>query len=345
MQDHRTIVVADHHKSVFVCQVVDRQTGEASKRTLASSRSVLEPFLKELQGPVLVYVEACRGWEWVSDLCSDLGIDFKLVDPSRMPEISRSSKKTDEHDVQAMVNRLLVSGELPESYRATRSERELRGLTRRLTGLRRDKQRLMNRIHAVVDSHGMPARKSSFTKEEWREDVKRILSADAWLLLESLLSQLDIATAWTELIEIRVGDLVKERPDYSRLQRIPGIGPVLGATILAESAGIRRFGTGRKYCAFAGIVPRVRSSAGVAKIGHITHEGPSDLRWALGQAAIVGLCARESTAISRMYRRKKKKGKPGKVAICAAAHKLARIVYVLLTRDEPFQPSPMRKSA
>ena len=89
-----------------------------------------------------------------------------------MPEIGRSSKKTDEHDVEAMVNRLLVSGELPESYRATRSERELRGLTRRLSGLRRDKQRVLNRIHAVIDCHGMPAGKSRFDKEDWRADIK-----------------------------------------------------------------------------------------------------------------------------------------------------------------------------
>ncbi len=63
----------------------------------------------------MVYVEACRAWEWVSDLCSDLGLDFQWVDPGKMPEIRRSSKKTDRHDVEAMVSRLLVSGELPES--------------------------------------------------------------------------------------------------------------------------------------------------------------------------------------------------------------------------------------
>ena len=28
MNTHRTVVVADHHKSVFVCQVLDRETGE-----------------------------------------------------------------------------------------------------------------------------------------------------------------------------------------------------------------------------------------------------------------------------------------------------------------------------
>ena len=82
MNQHRTIVVADHHKSVFVCQALDRETGEVQRRSLDSRREVLEPFLRELPGPTLVFVEASRAWEWVSDLCEDLGLEMRLVDPS-----------------------------------------------------------------------------------------------------------------------------------------------------------------------------------------------------------------------------------------------------------------------
>jgi transposase len=347
MQQHRTIVVADHHKSVFVCQVLDRETGEVRKQTLESSRRALEPFLRGLPGPVHVFVEACRAWEWVSDLCADLSIAFDLVDPSRMPEIAQSTKKSDERDVEAMVQRLLVTGELPLSYRASREQRELRGLTRRLSSLRHDKRKLLHRIHALIDSHGLPATKASFPRSEWREELKAKLSPDAWLVLESLLSQYDLVLGWMEVLEQRVEELLQEREDYRRLQAVPGIGPVIAATILAETAGIERFGSARKFAAFTGLVPRVRSSGGrgkdKTKIGRITRCGPPDLRWALGQAAMVGLRARQQTAISGMYRRKKKKGKHGRLAICASAHKLARVVYVLLSRQDDFQASPTRR--
>lgn len=347
MKNHRTIVVADHHKSVFVCQVLDRKTGEVERRSLESRRSVLEPFLEGLAGPVQVFVEACRAWEWVSDLCDDLEIEMTLVDPSKMPEIARSTKKSDERDVEAMVQRLLVTGELPRSYRASREERELRGLTRQLSSLRNNKRVLVNRIHAVIDSHGMPATQPSFAKDPWREEKRAKLSPDAWLVLESLLSQWDIVRGWMDVLAQRVDQLVKDREDYRRLQAVPGIGPVIAATILAESAGIERFGSARKFAAFTGLVPRVRSSGGKGKgktkIGRITRNGPSDLRWALGQAAMVGLRAKQQTAISAMYRRKKRKGKHGRLAICAAAHKLARVVYVLLTRQDEFQPTPSRR--
>jgi len=47
MRHHRTIVVADHHKSVFVCQVLDRETGEVRRMTLGSRRQELQPFLED----------------------------------------------------------------------------------------------------------------------------------------------------------------------------------------------------------------------------------------------------------------------------------------------------------
>lgn len=345
MQHHRTIVVADHHKSVFVCQVLDRETGEARRLTLSSRRLELEPFLKELAGPVLVFVEACRSWEWVSDMCEDLGVDLKLINPSEMPEIARSKSKTDHKDVDAMVQRLLVTGELPESYRANRPQRELRGLTRRLSVLRKERRKLVHRIHAENDSHGMPAKKESFCKKPWREEMQAALSEDAWMVLESLLEQIDFVFKSMARLEKRIQQLMRDRADYKKLHVVPGIGPITGATILAESPGIERFASSRQYAAFTGLVPRVRSSAGKAKMGHITRCGPPDLRWALGMSTMVSLRCKVSTPHSRMFRRKRKKGKAGKEALCAAAHKLARIVHLLLTTDQTFNPTPGAKVA
>jgi transposase len=342
MQQHRTIVVADHHKSVFVCQALDRETGEVRKLTLDARRTALEPFLASLAGPTHVFVEACRSWEWVSDLCEDLSIDLDLVDASRMPEIAKSTKKTDANDVQAMVNRLTVTGQLPQSYRASRPERELRGLTRHLSVLRKDKRKLVHRIHAAIDAHGLPASKASFDKPAWREAMKAGLSSGAWLVLESLLSQYDITSGWMAILERTLADQLRGNEGYQRLQEIPGTGPVIAATIRSESAGIERFKSARKHASFAGFVPTVRCSAGMGKYGHITRTGPRDLRWALGQATMLSLQCKQETAAAKMHKRKRKKGKHARVAICAGAHKLARIGYVVLTRKENFRATPPR---
>ena len=110
----------------------------------------------------MLLVEACRSWEWGSDLCDDQGVEMRLVDATKMPEIWRSNKTMDREDVEAMLKRWLLTGHLPESYHATRPQRELRGLTRRLEELRKQKRTTLNRIHAVIDAHGMPAKKEQF---------------------------------------------------------------------------------------------------------------------------------------------------------------------------------------
>lgn len=337
MTAHRTIVVADHHKSVFVCQILDRVTGEVIRRTLESSRRQLQPFLAELEGPVLVYVEACRAWEWVSDLCEDLGHEFRLVNPRQMPEIARSTKKTDRADVEAMVRRLQVEGDLPQSYCPTRPERERRALTRRQADVRKWRRQVLIKIHAVIDSHGLPAKKTEFTKDDWRHAMESALSEDSWLDLRVLLLEYDQLLVLGELLERRIAARMASDESYQRLQSIPGVGPAIAATILAESAGIERFKSARQFAAFCGLVPRVRSSAGKAKHGHITRSGPRDLRWALGMAVMTSQFNKQPSAHTQMYRRKRAKRKPARVALCAAANKLARIVYVILARGEAYR--------
>jgi len=338
MKHHRTIVVADHHKSVFVCQVLDRHTGEVTRRQVAGSRSELEALLGSLERPALVYVEACRAWEWVSDLCEELRHEFRLVDPRRMPEIARSTKKTDRNDVEAMVRRLQIEGDLPRSYRATRQERERRRLSRRLADVRKGRRQVLIKIHAVIDSHGLPAKKAQFIKAEWRERMQAALSADSWLDLEVLLLQYDQLLTLGDRLEGRIAARFAEDRGYQRLQAIPGIGPAIAATIVAESSGIERFKSARQFAAYCGLVPRVRSSAGKAKHGHITRSGPRDLRWALGMAVMIGQFSKQPTPQVLMYRRKRKRRKPARVALCAAANKLARIVYVILARGEEYRP-------
>ena len=333
---HRTIVIADHHKSVFVCQILDRKTGEARRSTLQSRRDQLRPFLAGLPGPVLVFVEACRSWEWVSDLCTDLGLEFRLVNPRHMPEIAKSVKKTDRADVNAMVTRFLVD-KLPESRVASRAEREFRALTRELTSLRFDHRVMLQKIHALVDAQGMPATKKQFATDAWREQVREELSGDTWFLLNRLLERWDANREERERFEQRIKALGQNLSNVALLQTIPGVGPVIAATIVAEVPNISEFKSARHFAAFTGLVPRVRSSAGKPRIGSITKAGPPALRWALTQSIFASQTSKDPTEPFLQYRRKRKKGKAPKVALCAAAHKLARIVWAMLTHQTEYR--------
>ena len=259
-----------------------------------------------------------------------------MIDPAKMPEIWKSTKKTDKLDVEAMVERLQIQGKLPEDG-ASKEERDVRSLVRRLGDFQLHWRKLLNKIHAVIDANGLPATKENFIKRRWRDTMNQELSELAWLELSVLLSSYDHVLAVSEPLEQRLEAELKDRDDYKRLLEVPGIGPIIAATILGESAGIDRFKDARNYAVFTGLVPRVRSSAGKAKVGHITRSGPPLLRWALCQAVMIGTRASQQTEVSRMYYRKRKKKAP-RVAACAVGHKLARVIYSMLVKNEPFRP-------
>jgi transposase len=79
------------------------------------------------------------------------------------------------------------------------------------------------------------------------------------------------------------------------LDTLVGIGPVLGLTIRAEVGEIGRFRRGPELASYAGLVPRVDSSADRYRTGRITREGSPWLRWALVEAAMHALKRQDPT--------------------------------------------------
>jgi transposase len=83
---------------------------------------------------------------------------------------------------------------------------------------------------------------------------------------------------------------VKQRartdPIAVALDGLVGIGPVMALTLRAEIGDIDRFRRGPEPASYAGVVPRVESSADRVYHGRITREGSPWLRWALVGAAV-----------------------------------------------------------
>jgi transposase len=69
------------------------------------------------------------------------------------------------------------------------------------------------------------------------------------------------------------------------LDTLVGIGPVMALTLRAEIGDITRFRHGPALACYAGVVPRVDSSADRRYVGRITRQGSPWLRWALVEAA------------------------------------------------------------
>ena len=140
--------------------------------------------------------------------------------------------------------------------------------------------------------------------------------------------------------------LVKADETARRLMTIPGVGPVTASAILATVQDASAFASGREFSAFLGLTPRQSSTGGKERLGRITKMGDRYLRKLL----VVGACATLSHRnghndamrrwASGILERKTVKYK-FKLTAVALANKVARIVFVLLTRGGQYDDRPI----
>jgi transposase len=90
-------------------------------------------------------------------------------------------------------------------------------------------------------------------------------------------------TEITMLSEV-IADLLAGHAGYRVIQRLPGIGPVLAAVIIAEIGDVTRFRTAAQLASWAGLTPKHRESDTSVTRGHVTKQGSRLLRWALIEA-------------------------------------------------------------
>ena len=130
---------------------------------------------------------------------------------------------------------------------------------------------------------------------------------------------------------------MKDKADYQRLLTIPGVGPVIAATLLGTVANPESFKNGRQLAAWLGLTPSQFSSGELNRMGAITKRGNSTLRRLLihGARSVLNWCDRKSDSLSCWLTRLKIR-MPGNKAAFALANKLARIIWRVLAKKEVF---------
>lgn len=120
------------------------------------------------------------------------------------------------------------------------------------------------------------------------------------------------------------------------LTTVPGIGPVLAATILSEIGDIQRFPSSTHLVAFCGLALSESQSGQSTPRRFLSRRGSARLRNAFYQAALVAV--EYDPHLGAYYRRRVHQGLSKRRAVLSVARKLVRIVYVLLKSGQPYQP-------
>jgi len=121
------------------------------------------------------------------------------------------------------------------------------------------------------------------------------------------------------------------------LQSVPGIGTNTAAWILTATLNFSACDSPEQAVSFAGLAPHARQSGtslhSKQSIGHGGHER---LRRAMYLAAVPAV--RFNSMIQAFYQELLARGKPKKVALCAAARKLLHLAWALVTKQCSFDP-------
>lgn len=161
------------------------------------------------------------------------------------------------------------------------------------------------------------------------------LGRAARLELDQLLAQVALLEAQIDAADAAVAELLATTEQH--LTTIPGVGPVLAATILAEVGDVDRFPRPSALVAYAGIDPSVFESGQFQGTRQrISKRGSPYLRRALYLAA--HSAHQRDAELGAFLAKKLAEGKPYKTALVATARKLLGRVYVVLKEGRPYEP-------
>jgi transposase len=333
-QHKHTCGVDLHARTMHVCILGEKGDPLVHRNTDATAETFLRtiaPYREDL----VVGAECMYAWYWLADLCAAERIGFVLGHALYMKAIHGAKAKNDRID-SLKIATLLRGGTFPQAYVYPRTMRSTRDLLRRRLHFVRKRAELLAHLHTVNDQYNLPDHLGRIALAKNRdglelrfEDPAVAKSVGANL---ELIDQYDVLIADLErylLSQARVQD-----PDtLALLLSMPGIGRILGLTLLYEIHDIRRFPRVQEFASYARLVKCEHSSGGKRKGFGGPKIGNPHLKWAFSEAAVLlyAKCADAKHIVDRLT---KKHGKAKALSIFA--HKIGRCVYYMLKNRRAF---------
>jgi transposase len=295
----------------------------------------LEPFKESLKG---VVVESTFNWYWLVDGLQAHGYKVHLANPSAIKQYEGLKYTDDKWDSfwLAHMKRLEI---LPEGYIYPKEQRPVRDiLRRRLLFVKHRTSHILSLQSAITRNLGY--KMSSRDIKQLDESDADKLFEDPFLILaaRSSISAIQFLRTRIKGIEKAAKSHVKLKPEFEYLLTMPGIGNILGLTIMLEVGDISRFPTVGRYSSYCRCVKSERLSNKKKKGEGNRKNGNKYLAWAYVEAA--NFANRFYPEVQSFYKSKKAK-KNGIVAIKALSNKLARASYYVMRDQVSYDPSKM----
>jgi transposase len=282
------IVGCDYHPGFQQIAFVDTDTGELQERRLEHPEDA-EKFYRDLavQGmKVRVGMEASGHARWFERLLAELNFELWVGDAAEIRAKRVRKQKTDRQDAQHILG-LLLENRFPRIWVASGENRDLRQLLWHRHRMVQARTRIMNQLQSVALNEGLRCKKRLW-REQGREQLESFrLAPWASRRRQDLLALLDRLDPMIAELSQAIEQEVEKCPTAQRLMTHPGVGPLTALAYVLIIGRAERFQCGKQIASYLGLVPLEDSSGNRRRLGHITKQGSSLLRFLLVEAAQV----------------------------------------------------------
>ena len=317
-----------HTRNQFVAWI-DVETGEIKKRRLEHGSEELRKFYAQFPPGTVVGIEATFPAHWFERLMGELGLELWVGDAARIRASEVRYQKTDSRDAELLLD-LLRTGRFPRIWVPTLEERDLRQLLVHRMKQVRARTQVKNQLHALAISQGVCRGRKLWSVKGRKELESLALLPWAERRRKELLETLDRLDEQIRELDRAVEEAGRGREDVALLRTHPGVGMVVSLAFVLTVGPVERFSNSRKLTSYWGLNPREDSSGGRQRLGAISKQGNSMMRWLLVEAAQTA--ARLDPQLRRIYQRLKKLKKSAVAKVAVARRLAVRLFWMLRTR-------------
>jgi transposase len=329
------IIGCDYHPEFQQIASVDTDTGEFQEKRLAHPEEA-EKFYRALaaQGvKVRVGMEASGHARWFEQLLGELQFELWIGDAAEIRTKRVRKQKTDRQDAQ-LILQLLLENRFPKIWVPSWENRDLRQLLWHRHRMVQARTRIMNQLQAVALNEGLQCK-----KRLWREQGRRQLESfrlAPWASRRrrDLLELLDRLNPTIAELTQAIEQAAQNNPAAQRLRTHPGVGALTALAFVLIIGDSERFQCGKQIASYLGLVPLEDSSGKRRRLGHITKQGSSILRFLLVEAAQVTVRSLPEWR-SQYFHLAMRRGR--KIAKVAMARKLAVRLYWMMRKEWDYE--------
>ncbi len=337
------IIGCDYHPGMQQIAWFDEQSGEYGEQALEHSTGEAERFYRELKRggvQVRVGIEASGQTRWFERLLAELEMELWIGNPAKIAAQRVRKQKTDREDARLLLQ-LLRENRFPKLWVPSAENRDLRQLLLHRHRLVQMRTRVKNQLHAIALNEGVQRRSRLWSKQGRRQLESFALAPWMARRRHDLLQLLDQLTPQIAELSQAVEQEAQRRPEVRRLMTHPGVGPITALAFVLVLGTPDRFRCGKQVGSYLGLIPCEDSSAGKQRLGHLSKQGNTLLRYLLVEAAQAAVrCDPEwrRRFVHLAMRRQRN------IAIAAMARKLAVSLYWLWRKAEDPPAAPQSGS-